>query len=224
MSIEKRSSARGARGQTRSARAAPRLMAAGRGEAGAAGSDSPSPAPPLSTCQPALGRPAPTAARADSEKTGRGGGGGPSPEDPPLPGLAGLGGGLDMVAAGPDGLRRCLGAVGMIGASRSALLGTVRGDSCGEEGGGRAPVSCAAPHSGSSEHRTTPKHPATNPLFALLCLVGRAREGGGRPIGVRGLRSSQSDRAVSERAGLTAGPPERGKGVGFGWGRGFELR
>lgn len=55
------------------------------------------------------------------------------------PGLAGLGGGLDMAAAGPDGLRRCLGVVGQSGASRSGLLCTVRGDSCGKEGrkGGR---------------------------------------------------------------------------------------
>lgn len=70
MSFEKRSSARRARGQTRSARAAPRLMAAGRGEAGAAGSDSPSPAPPPSTCQPAPGRPRPRRPRADSENRG----------------------------------------------------------------------------------------------------------------------------------------------------------
>lgn len=220
MSIEKRSSARGARGQTRSARAAPRLMAAGRGEAGAAGSDSPSPAPPLSTCQPALGRPAPTAARADSEKTGRGGGGGPSPEDPPLPGLAGLGGGLDMVAAGPDGLRRCLGAVGMIGASRSALLGTVRGDSCGEEGGGWAGAGIL--RSAPQRQQRAPHHPETprnqSPLRSPL--PGGKSTGGGRaanrgarpeeqPIGPRGVGEGGTDcRAAGARqgGGLWLGP------------------
>lgn len=109
------------------------------------------------------------------------------------PGLAGLGGGLDMAAAGPDGLRRCLGVVGQSGASRSGLLCTVSGDSCGKEGrkggrgraDGRPPVLCAAQRPTAAAANSPPirKHPAANRCLSLLSLMGRARGSGGGQSG-----------------------------------------
>lgn len=92
----------------------------------------------------------------------------------------------------------------MSGMSRSGLLGTVRGDGCGEEGRGRAGAGTL--RSAPQRQQRAPHQPETprnqSPLRSPFP-GGKSTGKGGRPIGERGLRSSQLDREVSEGAGLT---------------------